>query len=749
VSAVRRVPEAAVDLVLLLTLGAAALAGLATTFTGAQFFVVGMLGLATGAGLAWLTTRQRWPFVAAVLLALVVFYVLGGPLCLRAVDAVAPTPRTFGLLTDQLLFGWKDMLTTLPPLDGAGPLLVLPWFLGLTAGVLGMLLARVERGPVWLTGSLPLLAPVALVAAVVLLGVERPQSLLLQGFAVAVLALAWLAVRVRRGAGVVQGRSGHVSRLVGGTALVAVAGLLALPVGSWASGDDDRLILREHVDPPFDIGQYASPLSSFRRYVEDEHAGPANVYDDELFRVEGAPAGTRIRFAALDTYDGVVWGAGADSIPESTADTFQRVSSEIHNPADGDALDVSVTVADGYSGPWLPTFGGLQGLHFTRGDTDAKSETFRYNLATSTAVVPSGLHPGDRYEFRTVATDEVLRPSDSPPSVMGTARVDDDFLETQATQWSAGESEPIARVFAIAAALKREADYSDGVLPAERIYHPGHHRSRLGEEFVDMPIKAGNDEQYAALMALLVHRVGIPSRVVMGASVPSGGVVHGKDVSAWVEVQVADGSWRTLPTEEFMDFSTPAEQPPQTKEELSGMVVPPPAPIPPPSTIGEQTDAELNAHRNRKDSDDEGFSVPGWLRAILVYVGLPLLVLAALVGAVVGAKALRRRRRRTHVVVSRRFVGAWRELVDHARDLGTAVPSAGTRREQALLVATAAAPGLARQADQHVFGPSAPAEADAAAYWEIVEAERRAMSAGVPRWQRLLGAVDVRTFVRR
>jgi len=564
-----------------------------------------------------------------------------------------------------------------------------------------------------------------------------------------VLALAWLAVRVRRGAGVVHGRSGHVSRLVGGTGLVAVAGLLALPVGSWASGDEDRLILREHVDPPFDIGQYASPLSSFRRYVEDEHAGPANVYDDELFRVDGAPAGTRIRFAALDTYDGVVWGAGADSIPDSSADTFQRVSSEIHNPADGDALDVAVTVADGYSGPWLPTLGALQGLHFTRGDTDAKSETFRYNLATSTAVVPSGLLPGDRYEFRTVQTDEVLRPSDSPPPVMGTARVDDDFLETQATQWSAGESEPISRVFVIAAALKREADYSDGVLPAERIYHPGHHRSRLGEEFVDMPIKAGNDEQYAALMALLVHRVGIPSRVVMGATVPPGGVVHGKDVSAWVEVQVADGSWKTLPTEEFMDFSTPAEQPPQTKEELSGMVVPPPAPIPLPSIIGEQTDAELNAHRNRKDSDDEGFSLPGWLRAILVYVAFPLLVLAALVGAVVGAKALRRRRRRTHVVVSRRFVGAWRELVDHARDLGTAVPSAGTRREQALLVATVAAPGLARQADQHVFGPTVPADADAAAYWEIVGAERRAMSAGVPRWQRWLGAVDVRTFLQR
>jgi hypothetical protein len=127
VSARRRLPAASsVDLALLLALSATALAGLATTYTGMSFFVVGVAGLLLGAGLARLADALRWPFVAPVVLAVAVFFLLGGALCLRSQDAMLPTPSTWGLLTDQVLFGWKDLLTTLPPLDGSGPLLVLP-----------------------------------------------------------------------------------------------------------------------------------------------------------------------------------------------------------------------------------------------------------------------------------------------------------------------------------------------------------------------------------------------------------------------------------------------------------------------------------------------------------------------------------------------------------------------------------------------------------------------------------------------
>ena len=86
------------------------------------------------------------------------------------------------------------------------------------------------------------------------------------------------------------------------------------------------------------------------------------------------------------------------------------------------------------------------------------------------------------------------------------------------------------RVFAIADHLTTEGRYSDGVAAAEKIYHPGHNVNRLGDEFANAPIMVGNDEQYAAIMALLANNVGVPARVVMGAVVPEDGVIEGRDV---------------------------------------------------------------------------------------------------------------------------------------------------------------------------------------------------------------------------
>jgi hypothetical protein len=45
-----------------------------------------------------------------------------------------------------------------------------------------------------------------------------------------------------------------------------------------------------------------------------------------------------------------------------------------------------------------------------------------------------------------------------------------------------------------------------------------------------------------------------------------------------------------------------------------------------------------------------------------------------------------------------------------------------------------------------VFGPSGPADADAAAYWTAVDAERRAMSSTLSRRRRLRAAVNLTTF---
>ncbi|MCW2813088.1 MAG: hypothetical protein JWN84_543 [Nocardioides sp.] len=737
---------ALVDTAFLLALCAVALLGLGPTFTGVGYLVVSLGGVVAGLLLTGLVRALRWPGIAAVTLAVPLWFVVG----------VLVAGEPLGTVADQVVGGWKELLTTLPPVEGSGLVLVLPWTLGLAAGLLGALTRGLRSGPLLVRSAVALLAPVALLTAVILLGVARPQSIWVQGVAFAVLAVGWLAVRESRGQRRVEGnRSGRVRRTAVGLALVAGAGLLAVPVTSMALGGDDdgRVVLRSQVRPPFDIGQYPSPLASFRRYVkEPEPADAQNLYDTTLLTLEGAPAGSRLRIATLDAYDGIVWGAAEDTDDASSQDAFQRVSSTIDNPVPGDRVEVRVTVGEGYDAAWLPTIGALQTMEFEKGAVDDKRDSWRYNLASRTAVVPTGVRPGDVYTFSAVRSEDLAQPTDPPSALVNDNRFASAFLETQGVQWSAGAAEPMEQVFAIAEYLKTEGKYSDGVLQAEKIYHPGHHEKRLGDEFASDPIPVGNDEQYAAIMALLANNVDVPARVVMGAIVPEDGVVRGEDVSAWVELQVADGSWKTLPTEAFMDFDRPAEQPPVTEQQMSGTVVPPPAPIPPPSTLAEQNEQELQARKvaRGEEDDDSGSGGSGWWRWVLLATGTPLLLVLLVAGAIIGLKAWRRHRRRDATRASARVVGGWRELVDHARDLGQPVPvgAVTTRREQAPHVPTPAARDLAATADGIVFGPTDPDDAVATEFWSMIDEERRTMSGAVPWFRRVRAMVALRSFRR-
>ena len=746
------------DLLFVLLLSGLALSGFATSFTGSGFLVVGLVGVVLGILVTHTTRALGWPLVAPVVVVAGLFFVLGGPLCLRSVGDTAflPGGSTLGALVDQAIFGWKDMLTTLPPVDGDGPLLVLPWLLGLLAGLVGTALSGVRLKRAWVTALLPVLGLTAVLIAVIVLGVRHPQSVLLQGSVFAASALGWLVIRARRASATVHGGTSGWGRVALGGGLVLLASALAMPASALVTGDDDdgRAVARTWVEPPFDIGRYPSPLAGFRKYIDlGTKQDPANVYDKTLFTVDGAPAGSLVRIAAMDTYDGMVWGASNNALPGAADDSFQRVSSTIDNPVDGEPIEATVTIGEGYDGVWLPTIGALQGVDFRLGDPAAKSESFRYNLATSTAVVPSGIRRGDTYSFTAVQPSDELTEETLASTALAGSPPGTGFLKEPATDWAEEASTPMGRVLAIAEHLKSEGKYSDGVTKAEQVYHPGHNLLRLSDEFINDQQMVGNDEQYAAVMALLANEVGVPARVVLGAVVPDDGVVTGEDVQAWVELRAADGSWRTLPTEQFMSDEPPAEQLPETNTPMSGTVVPPPAPIPPPSDAGDQSDADLKERKATSDEDeDESLAarIPAWVVLLGTYVGGPLLLVAAVLAAIIGVKLRRRRRRRSAASVSARFVGAWRELVDHARDLGQPVPLGPTvtRREQSGSIGSESAPTLARRADSFVFGPSVPEASAAETYWESVESERRAMSLSVGRRRRWLAAINVASLRR-
>ncbi len=390
----------------MLLLTAVALSGLATSFTGWSFLVVGMLGAVVAVVVTHLTRAVGWPLVAPVLILAVVFFLLGGPLCLRSVGDTAflPGGPTLSRLVDQALFGWKDLLTTLPPVDGDGPLLVLPWLLGLLAGLLGTSLShlhlrrrlahrpaarprpdrRAGRGD-------PARGPAPAVPA-------RP------GRRVRGLALGWLALRARRASATVHGGTSGWGRLAVGAGLVALASALAVPASALVMGDDDgdRAVVRNWVEPPFDIGRYPSPLAGFRKYVDLlGKKDRSNVYDRTLFTVAGAPAGTRVRIATMDHYDGMVWGASDDALPGAGGRLVPAGVLHHRQPRRGHAGRATVTIGEGYDGVWLPTIGALRSLDFRIGDPTARPR----RSATTSPPPPPSCPPGCRR----------VTPTPSPP----------------------------------------------------------------------------------------------------------------------------------------------------------------------------------------------------------------------------------------------------------------------------------------------------------------------------------------------
>ena len=178
--------------------------------------------------------------------------------------------------------------------------------------------------------------------------------------------------------------------------------------------------------------------------------------------------------------------------------------------------------------------------------------------------------------------------------------------------------------------MRTEGTYTDGGTPNsfEKVYLPGHAIARLGR-FVNSTKLAGNDEQYAATLALVGQRLGIPSRVVMGADPAADGSVRGRDVHAWVEVQLDDGSWFPLAASTFVPSrdKTPSEQQLKTEEQKVGAQVPPPAGVNPPSLL-QGPDQAQNATdiTKRKKSPFDVLAWPLWLRVLVLGIARPAAV---------------------------------------------------------------------------------------------------------------------------
>lgn len=713
-----------------------ALAPLYAAFGSGEFWIAAGVGTALGTAIAIAGKQWRWGILTIAAISVVGYFAFGAVAAYRdtALGSFIPTFEILASLAAGVVHVWKQMLTLPDPLGGFPQLLVAPYLIGLVTSVtaisLGLRLRRFAFALVPLcvvfTGSVAFSSyrsfhPAAIGAF----------------FAAGVVGwLVWRTRIARADESLAEPHADRSPRRVATSLGVVAVLVVAVLVGggsALAAPGTSREVLRDKIVPPLDVHDYATPLTSFRKLIADGE-------DTELFTIDGLPPGARVRLAALDLYDGVVYkvsGSGG-----AGAGVFARVGRQIPSSVDGEPVSATVTVED-LTGVWLPTVGSVTELGFTGADAAARAEELHYNSASGTAVATAGLASGDTYSLRAVipdipADDDLADVAIADVSTPVPAAIPDQIT---AVLDSLGESESsaIAQLRALQAYFTDTGFYSDG-LEGQVASRSGHGLARETELLAgDQMI--GGAEQYAVAMALAVAQLGIPVRVVMGFETAASGpttVVTGDDVTAWVEVPFEDVGWVSFDPTPAKD-RVPQELTQQQSQKPRVQVAQPPdspqepAELPPAPPVEEasQGDPPLDL---------------SWLWAIARWAGIALLILALVLGPSLVLAVLRARRRRAREAAAAsvdRMAGGWAELVDSALDVGAPLPPSGTRREVGRtldsLYPDAGAAVLASRADTAVFGPGDPTDPEAAAYWQDIASATKRLEEAVT-WRRRLRA---------
>lgn len=792
-----------------LIVGAAIATGLAwPIYQSARMIVVAIAATVLGSAVVLIGRRLRWPALFIGIAAVLVYLLAIVPLAIPSA-ATSPLRflRGIGDGVVGVIVGWKQLLTLTLPVGEYQAVLVplfVVFFLG-SLGATAMLLSD-RRWSLFVVPVIVAMSSFGLIFGSsetgdpLVLGpiiIPAPREVLL-GTAVLLASLLWLIGRARmararalriaqaRTEGVQQGKQSiwlSARRQALAVVLVGLAIAGGLAIAPVVADVVPRQALRDEVDPLIIVQQQASPLSAYRTWFSEEN------YDEVLFRLEGELDGIdRVRIATLADFDGEVFRVGSPTgelqftrMPQSVAATGSR--------------SITVSIGDGYSGVWLPVPGMVEASPtFTGPRAEELADAFYVSRSDASAIDVApladdqyGVTAGDSYRVSVVVgaeaatidgaqgQDPLIESEDYPELV--------DWVELQEVPRTGdGLVELIERL--------RERGYlshslvdSDGAetwiaaLAAQSPYvfqasYSGHSIARIESLFgtlVDQQVAAGvnpepellvasvgDDEQFATAAALLARYFGFPSRVVLGAvleadepapSVPAcvDGECTGANMTAWVEVQAANGEWAALTASpqfemipaDVVEGEQLPENPTVPQTSKSDALDPPPA---------QRDDSE--------GSSLEATEEPGWLLALLAVLavvgtgGLIVLLLLLPLLVLLFLKSLRRRGRRNSPVPEVSIVGAWDELVDSYVDYGVDLPANATRVAIATAVGRPPALSLAHAVDAAVFAQHPPRKETRLLAWAMVDAERRAVSGSATLMQRIRAAASLASFVR-
>lgn len=729
------------------TTGIAALA-LWPIYEGRGILIVIGVGTLAGTIVALLGARFRWPAWLVMIVAFVTFVAIGVPTAVPSKANLGVLPTVEGLidLLTGVALGWKQLLTITLPVGDYEALLVPALVLIFGSVTISLSIALRSR-----VRELAVLPPAIVYVVGLAFGPELPVRAIITPLALLGAILLWLAwfrwYRRRSAIAALVAESGgeRSSRESGGAGLRTAIGAVVLLAVSITAGvsaatalapTESRTVLRTTIAQPFDPRAYVSPLAGFRGYWDED------TVDSTLFTVTGRD-GEFLRLATMDTYDGVVFSVGSDTVT-SESGSFVRVPSTFdQSGVSGDQVEIGVDVVN-YSGVWLPTAGKFESVAFEGPTAQTRRDAFFYNDTSGTAAVLGGVSSGDRYRLTAIDPGQPTRSQfadlDPGSAIVPELAVVPDELVATLERYTAGVDDPGERLVAMLEGLAAEGYISHGVGEDEPPSRSGHAADRITELLTE-PLMIGDGEQYAVTAALMARELGFPSRVVLGF-VPDDGVVQGGDVVALIEVNTAQYGWVTI------DATPPYREIPEEEPEENAQVARPPTIVPPPVIESEPLDRQTTPDTEQELPPDLDpvlqivlavLSVAGWVLLVLGVLAAPFLLVMA-------AKARRRRLRRRAATPAERITGGWREFEDAIVDHGLSPGVATTRSEVAAITGVLQAQVLAAVADRATFSPDEPAPGDADTVWRVVDDLRTSLDGDLTRWERLRARISLRSL---
>ena len=740
------------------------------------WLTVGTAACLTGLLIAMLPRRGIATALLQPLLLIAAQFLLGPIFALNGTTLahILPTWATLTQGWSATFSAFKTLAAIDPPLgQEAGGLMAL-WTLMLWTCYLAVLLARYGLGrnlgrpthPVAVVASaLPILATMAVSAA---LGTSRGIYPALTGGILWLLLLIWSAI----GLGLLrlQGAASALLTLALAAGVICSVGLLPAPT---------RLVIRDHYQPPMDPYQFTSPLSDYRAYVKRHR-------DDTLVTVHNLPAGTPVRMAVMDRYDGKVWNL-SDSSGAGAAD-YRRIGAQIRTEAQqekakdaksaGKPFTATFQIREGFNHAWLPSAGQVEGIDPVQG---LQREDLYFNKATDTALTDQVLQAGSSYTVHGLTEDrpETRRIANSDPGQAQVPPLADapESLPKAAASMTSMQVRGGARALAIEERLHREGWFSHG-LAGDYPSPSGHGDYRINQ-LMQGQAMVGDSEQYASAMALLARQMGLPSRVVLGflpknrdgsisrsrTRTEADGSTRidftGRDAQAWVEVNLKGLGWVPFyPTPP--ETKTPDKSLDSTPPDPRTLVRQPPPPLvdPPRDDRTTQGRTSVGGQEASRQSSPSFWQRYGPVIAKATLWTMPFWLPALMILLLLAVKVWLRRQARSTGDAKTRIRAGWRQIGNLGRQTG--LPLKGTRSEQATLIARtlltdppgSSSAGLRREldrlrdmADQASFDRNPSDEQEAEACWQLVDKLRSAILASLPRtrrWRALLSPRHLR-----